>query len=114
MILLKLLPVLDVTIWDEALDQTAIQDIRDNGITLISEPTSLGLLSLTGLALLRRRRRSIPDFKTSKSSSRSSCGSFFCEGKTGRLHALKGIFTAPRLSSSRWYTNTKPNNERHE
>lgn len=114
MILLKLLPVLDVTIWDEAVDQTAIQDIRDNGITLISEPTSLGLLSLTGRALLRRRRRSIPDFKTSKSSSRSSCGSIFFGGGTGRLHALKGISTAPRLSSLRWDRNTKPNNERHE
>ena len=47
----------DISIWDEALDQTAIQDIRDNSITLIPEPTSLGLLSLAGLALLRRRRR---------------------------------------------------------
>ena len=47
----------DVSIWDEALDQTAIQDIMDNSITLIPEPTSLGLLSLAGLALLRRRRR---------------------------------------------------------
>ena len=47
----------DVSIWDEALDQAAIQDIRDNSITLIPEPTSLGLLSLAGLALLRRRRR---------------------------------------------------------
>jgi len=46
----------DVTIWDEALDQAAIQDIRDNSITLIPEPASLGLLSLAGLALLRRRR----------------------------------------------------------
>ncbi|MDA7615259.1 PEP-CTERM sorting domain-containing protein [Akkermansiaceae bacterium] len=57
MIPLKLLPVLNVTIWDEALDQSAIQDIRDNNTTLIPEPTSLGHLSLTGLALLCRRRR---------------------------------------------------------
>jgi hypothetical protein len=27
---------------------------------------------------------------------------------------LKGISTAPRLSSLRWDRNTKPNNERHE
>ena len=47
----------DVSIWDEALDQAAIQDIRDNSITLIPEPTSLGFLSLAGLTLLRRRRR---------------------------------------------------------
>ena len=57
MIPLKLLPVLNVTTRDEVLDQSAIQDIRDNSITLILEPTSLGLLSLAGLALLRRRRR---------------------------------------------------------
>ena len=47
----------DVSIWDEALDQAAIQDIKDNRITLSPEPTSLGFLSLAGLALLRRRRR---------------------------------------------------------
>ncbi len=43
----------DVTIWDEALDGAAIQNIMNNSIP---EPTSLGLLSLAGLALLRRRR----------------------------------------------------------
>lgn len=114
MIPLKILPILNVTTRDEVPDQSAIQDTRDNSISLIPEPTSLGLLSLAGLAHLRRRLRSIPDFNTSKSSSGSSCGSIFFWGGTGRLHALKGIFTAPRLSSSRWYTNTKPNNERHE
>jgi len=44
----------DVTIWDEALDGAAIQNIMDNSV--IPEPSSLGLLSLAGLALLRRRR----------------------------------------------------------
>jgi hypothetical protein len=46
----------DVSIWDEALDQAAIQDIQLNSITIIPEPTSLGLLSLAGFGLLRRRR----------------------------------------------------------
>ena len=45
----------DVTIWDEALDETAIQDIMNNSI-VIPEPSSLGLLSLAGLGVLRRRR----------------------------------------------------------
>ena len=35
----------DVTIWDEALDAAAIQDIMNNSVT-IPEPASLGLLSL--------------------------------------------------------------------
>ena len=48
----------DVSIWDEALDQASIQDIKDNGVsnTAVPEPSSLGLLALTGLALIRRRR----------------------------------------------------------
>lgn len=46
----------DITIWDEALDQAEIVDIRDNSITVIPEPTSLGLLGLAGFAFLRRRR----------------------------------------------------------
>jgi hypothetical protein len=48
----------DVSIWNEALDQASIQDIKDNGVsnTAVPEPSSLGLLALTGLALIRRRR----------------------------------------------------------
>jgi hypothetical protein len=46
----------DVSIWDEALDEATIQDIRDNGVTVIPEPSSFGLLALAGLALIRRRR----------------------------------------------------------
>lgn len=46
----------DVSIWDEALSEAAIQDIRDNSITVIPEPTSLGFLALAGLGLARRRR----------------------------------------------------------
>ena len=47
----------DVAIFDTALDEAAIQDIRANGVTVIPEPTSLGLLVLAGLGMLRRRRR---------------------------------------------------------
>ncbi|MDB4775305.1 LamG domain-containing protein, partial [Akkermansiaceae bacterium] len=46
----------DVTIWNEALDAAAIQNIRDNGISVIPEATSLGLLALGCLGLVRRRR----------------------------------------------------------
>ena len=51
MIPLKLLPVLNVTTRDEVLDQLAIQDIRDNSITLIpSLPRSDSLASLAWLS----------------------------------------------------------------
>ena len=47
----------DVGIWDEALDQAAIQGIMDNGVaSTIPEPSSLSLLALAGLALMRRSR----------------------------------------------------------
>ncbi len=44
----------DVTIWDEALDANAINSIMNNSV--VPKPSSLGLLGLAGLALLRRRR----------------------------------------------------------
>ena len=46
----------DVTIWDEALDGAAIQNIMDNSLNPIPEPSSLSLLGIVGLAFLRRRR----------------------------------------------------------
>lgn len=45
----------DVAIFNTALDQAAIQDIITNGVT-IPEPSSLGLLALASLGMLRRRR----------------------------------------------------------
>jgi hypothetical protein len=44
----------DVVIFDEALDEAAIQNVMMNSIP---EPTSFGLLCIAGLALLIRRRR---------------------------------------------------------
>jgi hypothetical protein len=44
----------DVTIWDEALDQAAIQNIMMNSVP---EPGAFGLLGLAGLSLMLRRRR---------------------------------------------------------
>ena len=47
----------DVGIWDEALDQAAIQGIMDNGVgSAVPEPSSLSLLAFAGFALMRRRR----------------------------------------------------------
>lgn len=47
----------DVSIWNTALDEATILNIKDNGVTsAIPEPTSLGLLALGCLALVRRRR----------------------------------------------------------
>ena len=47
----------DVSIWNEALDAAAIQNIRDNGVSVIPEATSLGFLALGCLGLVRRRRK---------------------------------------------------------
>ena len=44
----------DVTIWDEALDATAIQNIMTNSIP---EPGTFTLIGLAGLGLILRRRR---------------------------------------------------------
>jgi hypothetical protein len=47
----------DVSIWNTALDEAAIQNIKDNGVaSAIPEATSLGLLALGCLGLVRRRR----------------------------------------------------------
>ena len=47
----------DVSIWNTALDEAAILNIKDNGVaSAIPEPTSLGLLALGCLGLVRRRR----------------------------------------------------------
>ncbi len=47
----------DVSIWNTALDEAAILNIKDNGVaSAIPEATSLGLLALGCLGLLRRRR----------------------------------------------------------
>ena len=47
----------DVSIWDTVLSREAIVNIKDNGVaSAIPEPTSLGLLALGCLALVRRRR----------------------------------------------------------
>jgi hypothetical protein len=47
----------DVSIWDTALDEAAILNIKNNGVaSSIPEPTSLGLLALGCLGLVRRRR----------------------------------------------------------
>jgi hypothetical protein len=48
----------DVGIWDEVLDEATIQSVMRNGVgsTVIPEPSSMSLLALAGLALIRRRR----------------------------------------------------------
>ncbi len=47
----------DVSIWNTALDEAAILNIKDNGVaSAIPEATSLGLLALGCLGLVRRRR----------------------------------------------------------
>ena len=47
----------DVGIWDEALDEAAIQGIMANGVgSAVPEPSSLSLLAFAGFALMRRRR----------------------------------------------------------
>lgn len=46
----------DVSIWDETLDQASIQNIMNNGVSVVPEPSSLSLLALAGLAFIRRRR----------------------------------------------------------
>jgi len=47
----------DVSIWDEALDESSIQAIMMNGVaSTIPEPSSLSFFAFAGLALIRRRR----------------------------------------------------------
>lgn len=47
----------DVAIFDTALTETELDDIRTNGITAVPEPSSTALLGLGGLALILRRRK---------------------------------------------------------